>query len=172
MGISWPLHSDGLILAAARPGIMMTPWPTKEAGPAEPVLDHHGRGPQVLLPIRRLTALRGSGSLLSRPPPGTVVLLLSQQPPSDLVNLGSHQTPWLGGQVALEFVPQIVPRDCGQWRQGLCTDLYKNADSRRQFQSSGKTKGERELRAGQMEIVILFTHGGLGGLKRGCSFRA
>lgn len=148
----------------------MTPWPTKEAGPAEPVLDHHSRGPQVLLPIRRLTALLVSGSLLSKPPPGAVVLLLSQQPPYDLVNLGSHQTPWPGGQIVLEFVPQTVPRDCGQWGQG--TNLYKNADSRRQFQSSGKTKGERELRAGQMEIVILFTHWGLGGLKRGCTFRA
>lgn len=57
IGISRPLHSDGLILAAARPGIMMTPWPTKEAGPAEPVLDHQRRGPQVLPPIHRATTL-------------------------------------------------------------------------------------------------------------------
>ena len=52
----------------------------------------------------------------------------------------------------------------------MCTDLYKNADSHRQFQSSGKTKGERELRAGRMEIVILFTHWGLGGIKERMHF--
>lgn len=80
IGISRPLHSDGLILAAARPGIM-TPWPTKGSGPAEPVLDHQRRGPQVLPPIHRDTTLLVSDSLLSKPPPGAVVLLLSQQPP-------------------------------------------------------------------------------------------
>ena len=77
IGISRPLHSDGFILAAARPGIMMTPWPTKEAGPAEPVLDHQRRGPQVLPPITG-TQPSLSQSLLSKPPPGAVVLLLSQ----------------------------------------------------------------------------------------------
>lgn len=148
----------------------MTPWPTKEAGPAEPVLDHHSRGPQVLLPIRRLTASLSQGHSFPNHHPVPWCSCSPQQPPCDLVNLGSHQTPWPGGQIVLEFVPQTVPRTCGQWGQG--TNLYKNADSRRQFQSSGKTKGERELRAGQMEIVILFTHWGLGGLKRGCTFRA
>lgn len=172
MGISRLFHSAGLILAAARPGIMMTPWPTKEAHLQNQFWTTTAVAPGYSLPC---TGTQPSLSLGHSFPNHHPVPWCSCSPSScrcDLVNLGSHQTPWPGGQIVLEFVPQTTPRDCGRWRQGLCTDLYKNTDSRRQFQSSGKTKGERELRAGQMEIVILFTYWGLGGLKRGCPFRA
>lgn len=125
----WPLHSDGLILAAARSGIMMTPWPTKEAGPGTSSGPPQP-WPQAILPIRRPTALLVSGSLLSKPPPGAVSAPASSSR-HDLVNLGSHQPPWPGARLFFEFVLQTVPRDCGHWGKAPPSKMQILADSSR-----------------------------------------
>ena len=127
-GVSQPLHSEVLILAAARPGIIAIHWPMKEAGPAEPTLDHHSHGPQGLLAIHRDTTLlclrvapfltttwhHGSPAL----PAAVYVALPTWGPTKDL------------GSGARLF-PSLFPRLCpgGLWGQGLCTDLDGSADS-------------------------------------------
>lgn len=149
MGISWPLHSDGLILVAARPGIMMTPWPTRKQDPQNQFWTTTAVAPRYSFPSAGSQPL-SQGHSFPNHHPVPWCSCSPQQPPYDLVNLGSHQTPWPGGQIVLEVCPPDCTQDCGQWGQG--TNLYKMqilADSSR---AQGRPKGERELRAGQMEI--------------------
>lgn len=125
MGISQLLHSAGLILAAARPGIMMTPWPTKAAHLQNQFWTTTAVAPGYSLPSTgtQPSLSRGHSFPNHHPVPWCSCSPSSRR--CDLVNLGSHQTPWPGGQIVLEFVPQTAPRDCGWWGKACAQTCIK-----------------------------------------------
>lgn len=129
-GVSQPLHSEVLMPAAARPGIMTLHWPKKEAGPAEPTLGHWSHGPLVLLPTQRgitcppslrVTLFQTTAWRHSAPPalPAGFFVALTTIGPMEPLCSGTRWFPFLS--------PRLHPG--GLWEQGLCTDLYRSAES-------------------------------------------
>ena len=147
MGISRLFHSAGLILAAARPGIMMTPWPTKEAHLQNQFWTTTAVAPGYSLPC---TGTQPSLSLGHSFPNHHPVPWCSCSPSScryDLVNLGSHQTPWPGARLFSSLSPRPHPgtvagggKACAQ----TCIKIQILADSSR-AQERPKEKESSEL---------------------------